>query len=56
MKKIISTIIVTVVFISSVFPVSANNGRVVELFDLYNGVEEYSLWLIKLEKVIKKDY
>lgn len=51
MKKIIPTIITSIVLISSTFHVSANDGKIVELFDLYNGVEEYSLWLIRLEPV-----
>lgn len=51
MKKIIPTIIVSIILISSTFNVSANDGRIVDLFDLYNGVEEYSLWLVQLEKI-----
>lgn len=51
MKKIIITIITSALVISSSFTVSANEGKVVELFDLYSWVEEYSLWLIQLEAV-----
>jgi len=51
MKKIIATIIISIVLISNAFHVSANDGKIVELFDLYNGVEEYSLWLVQLEPV-----
>lgn len=51
MKKIIATIIISIILISNAFHVSANDGKIIELFDLYNGVEEYSLWLVKLEAV-----
>lgn len=51
MKKIITFIITSIVVISSVFPVSANNGKVVDLFDLFIWVEEYSLGLVQLEPV-----
>jgi len=51
MKKIIICIIMSVIMISSSFSVSANDGKIVELFDLYSWVEEYSLGLVELEAV-----
>jgi len=51
MKKIIATIIMSIFLISNAFHVSANDGKIVELFDLYNWVEEYSLNLVQLEPV-----
>jgi len=51
MQKIIATIITSIIVISSTFHVSASDGKIVELFDLYNGIEEYSLWLVQLEPV-----
>ena len=49
MKKIIATIIISLLAISNTFIVSANNWKVVDLFDLYNWVEEYTLNLVRLE-------
>ena len=51
MKKIIATIIISILVISNAFHVSANDWKIVEMFDLYNGVEEFSLWLVQLEPV-----
>jgi len=49
MKKIIATIIISLLAISNTFIVSANNWKVVDLFDMYNWVEEYTLNLVQLE-------
>jgi len=51
MKKIITTIIISISLFTSTFLANADNWKIVELFDIYKWVEEYSLGLIEIEPV-----